>query len=96
MRTRAVVLEWDRPLRAGLEHVGELVDLPDGAEGILEHAAERGTAQQASARATRRTGSAERQRPRSVRRTCTDRPDASPKSLALASRLRNAPLRTPL
>ncbi len=58
----------------------------------------RGTAQQASARAAFCTaGSGERQRrPRSVSTTWPDRPATSPKSLALANRLRKAPLRTPL
>ena len=84
---------------AGLEHPGELVDVPEPLpEASSSTRRKSGTAQQASARATLCTaGSAERQRrPRSVSTTWPDRPATSPKSLALASRLRKAPLRTPL
>ena len=85
---------------AGLEHAGQLVDVPE-LQCPRRPRAHGGRAGPPSRPRPGRPGwtegSAERQRrPRSVSATWPDRPATSPKSLALASRLRKAPLRTPL
>ena len=99
-RTRAVVLDLDEssPKRVSSMPASSSASPSPVPEASSSTRRKRGTAQQASARATRWTaGSGERQRrPRSVKTTSPDRPATRPKSLALASRLRKAPLRTPL
>ena len=97
-RTRAVDLDLDEssPKRLSSTLASSSTSPSLVPEASWSTRRKSGTAQQASARAARWTvGSAERQRrPRWVSSTWPDRPATSPKSLALANRLRNAPLRT--